>query len=833
MIRATGFATFAVIVVLVASPSVSAETAARHRGVTRLDGQAPVILASKNLPPAPILIHSDAPPREKQAAEALTKYLSQISGAEFKVIAAEEEVPERAILVGEVDAQPLDGVSDEGFVIRTDGQRLRICGGTPHATTFAVFSLLEEQLGCRWWSWNEEDVPSAETIEVPAQNTHIEPAFRRHNVYNREAQNRRNDFACKLRTISLTNFTGGHNLCPLLKPYAEKNPGFLPMDKNGVRKFNNLHMNYTADGINAALAETLKQQVVKRKGDVRNVIYFAGMGDWYGGMDMSPESKRIYDEETWTDPDGRKKPGYSATLLRMINGTAEILEGEYPCIQVGTFAYMSLEAPPAKTRPRDNVAIRIPRLRHDTVRSILESEKNQSFRRNLDRWLQLAPERVYIWEYGANFQNFLRPFPCLRSIAQNIKYYHQSGVAGISIQGNYVATGGDLAVLKNYVWAKLLWDPTREIDDLVAEFCTGYYGPASEEMLAYVNLMEQSVRGEPPISADEFDTRLAWMTPELVKRARALFQQAHAKTKGDDSAQYYRRVKEAEVGLEAWQLWKEGPLVEDGEKLIRADLGMDTFPRAQSLVEYCRGASPREWGNGVKYRMSFLVLHGGPMPTLKQGPVTVKVAPVQNGQIRSVLYEDQVAIDQTQVKLTPGSVTYELTSREGNRVEMKADLGVSMWGPAGGQQTGYQVVGLDPDGVISCPGEVERRGSRSPANKAVYESVYQVGKEPEKLSVEYQDSDGAWKRAHVDAQNAKTSIPAATHFRITRHDRGLQIDDRYTAPEGVPTATVQYDAEAGTVLVAVDMGTVQVPRKGRVPFGQREIRLKNSVNSDG
>jgi hypothetical protein len=434
---------------------------------------------------------------------------------------------------------------------------------------------------------------------------------------------------------------------------------------------------------------------------------------------------------------------------------------------------------------------------------------------------------VYIWEYGTNFQNFLRPFPCLRSIAENIKYYQRVGVAGISIQGNYVSTGGDLAVLKNYVWAKLLWDPTREIDELVPEFCNGYYGPAADEMLAYVHLMEQSVRGQTPISADEFDTRLAWMTPKLIARARALFRQALAKTKGDDNAPYFRRVKEAEVGLEAWQLWKEGPLVEEGEKLIRADLGMDTFPRAQSLIKYCRGASPREWGNGVKYRMSFLVLHGGPLPTLREGPVTVKVAPVQNGQIRSVLHKDQVAIDRSHVKLTPGSVTYELTGREANRVEMKADLGVTMWGPPGGAQTGYQTIALGPNGVISWTGEVERRGSGSPTNQAVYESTYQVGKHPEKFSLDYQHSDGAWQTVHVDARNTEASIPNAMQLRITRHDRGVQIDDRYTAPESAPTAAVRYDPEAGNVRVAVDMGTVQVPRTGRARFGRREFACRS------
>jgi hypothetical protein len=321
------------------------------------------------------------------------------------------------------------------------------------------------------------------------------------------------------------------------------------------------------------------------------------------------------------------------------------------------------------------------------------------------------------------------------------------------------------------------------------------------------------------------------MTPDRVERARTLFRQALAQTIGNDSDPFFRRVKEAEVGLEAWLLWKKGPLVEECEKLIRADLGMDSFPRAQSLVKYCRDASPREWGNGVKYRMSFLVLHGGPMPTLKQGPVTVKVAPVQDCQIRSVQYKDQVAIDRSQVKLTPASLTYELTSRVGNRVEMKADLGVGMWSPPGGTQTGYQAIEVDADGTISCTGEVERRGSGSPTNQAVYESVYQVGKQPEKLAIEYLDGDGAWKTVQVDAQNTEVSIPNATRLKISRQDRRLRIDDRYTTPQSTPAATVQYDPETGEILVAVDVGTVHVPRQDRAIFGRREIRVEDLPSS--
>lgn len=805
--------------------AVDAGAAPRFGGVAALPGQPAVVLVAKDCEPAAVLIRADAPAKEKQAATELARYLSEISSAEFRVRVAGKTVPDRAILVGEVGLNPSREVSAEGFVIRTEGQQLTICGGTPHATLFGVFALLEEQLGCRWWSWNEEDVPRRESIEIVAQDTHIEPAFQRHNVFNREAQNSRGAFAHKLRTVSLTDFTGGHNLCPMLKPYADEHPEFLPMDKDGQRKFNNIHMNYTAVGMDAVLADILREEVENRKGKLDGVIYFAGMGDWYGGMDLSPQSQRIYEEEMWTDPDGRKKPGYSATLLRMINRTAEALERDYPGIQVGTFAYMSLEAPPAKTRPRANVAIRLPRLRHDTVRSILESEKNQSFRRNLARWCELAPGRVYIWEYGANFRNFMWPFPCLRSLAENIRYYHKIGVAGVSIQGNYVSTGGDLAVLKNYVWAKLLWDPTRDVDGLVDEFCRGYYGPAADEIKAYVAMMENSVRGDNPISADEFDERLTYITPELVAEDQAIFRRALAKTKGDDSDPYYRRVKEAEVGLEAWLLWKPGPLKEDGARLIRADIGQDTAARARSLVKYCRDASPREWGSGVKYRMDFLAMHGGPLAVLRQGSVVVKVAPMQNGRLQSVLYENKIAIDAAHVDLAVPAVYFDLTTHEADHVEMQADLGVSMWGGPRQNQTGCQTIELDDDGVLRCTVSSQRLARTNGTNQATFVSTYQVAQRADEVALEFETEEGRWQRVTID-EAGETQIPRAARIKVTRSDRGIMITDRYKCPDKtVPSATVSFDGKNREVTVSVALSEAEVTPKEPALLGSREVTI--------
>lgn len=823
-------AAFCLASLIVASVTSNTDAGTRFSGVDLKPNQSAVSLVVSGKSPLPVVVRKDADTLEKRAATELARYLSQISGAEFQVVNTIDPLPQGAIVVGDAGTVRPEALSREGFIIRTNGQRLRICGGTPHATLIGVFALLEEQLGCRWWSWNEEYVPKASTLMIPAQDTHIEPAFQQHDCFNREAQNRANAFAWKRRTISLTNFTGGHNLCPLLKPFTDERPDFLPMDKNGKRAFNNIHMNYTAAGMDEILTGLLKKEITKRKGNLNGVIYFAGMGDWYGGMDYSPESKRVYEEEKWTDPDGRVNPGYSATVLRLINRTAEALEKDVPGVQIGTFAYMSLEAPPAKTRPRENVSIRLPRLRHDTVRSIIVSPKNASFRRNLDRWCELAPGRVYVWEYGSNFTNFLRPFPSLRSLAENIRYYHQAGVAGISIQGNYVSTGGDLAVLKNYVWSKLLWDPTRDTDELLREFCTGYYGPAAEELLAYVNLLEDSVRGENPIEADEFNSKFAWMTPAVVARAQELFRAALRKTASD--AIYQRRVKEAEVSLEAWLLWTPGELQEQGELLIRADLG-DTRARARSLVQHCRGASPREWGNGPKYHMNFLAMHGGRMPVLREGRLTVKVAPMQNGEIREVRLGDMVAIEHSRVSSTLDSVYYDLLSYDGNRVEMSADLGVAMWGGRNQKQTGYRTIELHDDGRIVCTGAFERIGRKYDSNQTTFTTTYRVNRLADDLRIHAGSSLQDLQPVDVSAERPEARILDASYIVVSRLDRGIEIQDAYaSASEEIrPTGRVVFDSKAGAVTVSVVLPETQVASEGRTRYGQRTIRVGLSSNS--
>ncbi|MDP6505323.1 MAG: hypothetical protein QF886_16995, partial [Planctomycetota bacterium] len=243
------------------------------------------------------ILHSDNA-LEKKAATQLAAYLNKITGGTFKVVPATKPLPDTGIFVGSILRGPraprqdekaaaerqhhnVPGLKEEdGFVIRTVGRRMFITGGSPAGTMYGVYGFLEEVLGCRWWSHKEEDVPSKPTISIGNVDLKREPAFAMHHMMNLEAQSKTNDFKYKGRGTGRQGFTGSHNMYKLMAAYGKEHPEIYPQGKDGKRKPNNLHLCYLATDLSEALAEVIARQVEAKKGNIKNVIYFAGMGDW-------------------------------------------------------------------------------------------------------------------------------------------------------------------------------------------------------------------------------------------------------------------------------------------------------------------------------------------------------------------------------------------------------------------------------------------------------------------------------------------------------------------------------------------------------------------------
>ncbi len=825
----------------------------------------------------PVYVSKDADRELYGSANDLCKYLKLISGADFSINKIDLDVLPSGfgIVVGVADDRKAqESLAGDGFIMRTNGDKLHLYGKTSRGSSFAVYAFLEDVLGCRWWSCDEEDVPKAESLKISSLNIVRNPRFLQTELMNSEAKDRTSRFYLKSKSVNTESFTGSHTIQPMLKEYAESHPGIYPMvpeekgSKTLVRKFNNLHYCYSAPDIADALSAALEKEVVNKKGNVRDWIYFAGMGDWYGGMCLCERCQGIYDDEAWTNPDGKKLPGYSATLIRMINEVARKLEKKYPGIRVGTFAYMSLENPPAKTKPDKNVVIQMPHLRHCIAHPVSECGKNRNYCQSLQRWCELSPGNVYIWDYAVNFgDNFMMPFPVIRSMGENIRFYSNLGCGGVLLQGNYVSTGSDLVVLKNYVWRRCIWEPETKVDDLISEFCDGYYGPAAAAMKKYVLLLEDAA-SENKEHFDEFampvELRKKILTDELIARMRICL--GDALKSADGREPYQRRIKEAEASLEALELWcyngKPRILEEDGGELCINGEYIST--RIRSMLDYSRKSSAREFGTYKTYHELLLSASGGPLLKLSGGDLSVDVAPLQKGRIyqirfkgRPVLQSQYLSTDKKLSKrpavlrgsfesLQNDPEIYQVKERSDTRIVMQGECGIGCWKAV--QSIATKTIEIKNGNTIMIGGESERTDSRieSKDNKEeVSTAITDYRISPGKaFALETSSDRKSWNKFDLDSalkaqegkadfktgKSASCDLPAnACAFRIYFPDTGITVEDSYLAP-GVEGSKIIWDSAEGVLTTEVKSKTVVNgwKSKGIYPekWLEREIRFK-------
>ena len=97
-----------------------------------------------------------------------------------------------------------------------------------------------------------------------------------------------------------------------------------------------------------------------------------------------------------------------------------------------------------------------------------------SFLKDLEDWTRLT-KNIYLWDYVVNFKNYLCPFPNLRVLQPNIRYFAKNGMTRIFEQGSGKSLS-EFKELRTYLISKLLWNPNENVDSLIDDFLSGYYG---------------------------------------------------------------------------------------------------------------------------------------------------------------------------------------------------------------------------------------------------------------------------------------------------------------------------------------------------------------------
>ncbi|MGI6294881.1 MAG: DUF4838 domain-containing protein [Armatimonadota bacterium] len=486
-------------------------------------------LASEGKAQCSIVISKDATAPQLTAAKELQSYLNQVTGAEFAIRRESQVKPDAPqILVGPSSrlkklASGVDwsALGHDGIVIRTVENKLLLAGGEPRGTLYAVYTFLEDTVGCRWWSGTESDIPTIKNLTIPALDTVYTPKLRYREAYYRDL-NENPLFAARLKLnghfYKIPPAYGDHykilgwchTAYELLPPdkYFKDHPEWYS-EIDGKRQYGHGQLCWTNDEMRKELTKVALSWIEK---DPTAGIISISQNDWHGACQCAKCKAVEAEEQSQAGP-----------LIRCLNQVAEDIEKQYPDMLVETLAYQYTRKPPAKVKPRKNVVIRLCTIECDFSKP-LDSDGNPTFRDDIRKWSAIAPN-LYIWDYVTDFASYIQPHPNMRVLAPNLRFFVDNNTIGVFEQGDAGCSIGDFVRLRAWVLAHLEWDPSRDANELIKEFVNGYYGPAAPYILKYLNLVHDSIDQNPmPLSC--YNGNLSFMSLAVMTESTRLFNQA-------------------------------------------------------------------------------------------------------------------------------------------------------------------------------------------------------------------------------------------------------------------------------------------------------------------
>ncbi|MCH7556248.1 MAG: DUF4838 domain-containing protein [Planctomycetes bacterium] len=450
-------------------------------------------IAEKGVAKAVIVIAEDASEPEQHAAAELADFLQQITGAKFDIVHPPAAKRSR-LLVGPKAAKSAaadfstDGLGADGIIIRTVGNDLILAGGHPRGTLYAVYTFLEDHLGCRWWSSTESAIPKKPTLKVGKLDVRYVPTLEYREPYWFDAFD--GDWAvrnrCNGNRPRLDEKRGGkhtyegfvHTFNRLIPPdkYFKDHPEWFS-EIEGKRTQKRAQLCLTNEEMRKELLKNLKANLRKNPAAT---IASVSQNDWHGNCQCAKCAAIEKEEE-----------GPAGLMLRFVNSVADDIKEEFPNVAISTLAYQYTRKSPKYVKPRDNVIVRLCSIECSFSKPLAD-ERNKEFRDDIVGWSKIS-NRLYIWDYTTNFRHHIMPHPNLRVLGPNVKFFADHNVKGIFEQGAYTTNGAEMAELRAWVLAKLLWDPKRDGQELIDEFIAGYYCLAGPYIKAYLKVTHDAV----------------------------------------------------------------------------------------------------------------------------------------------------------------------------------------------------------------------------------------------------------------------------------------------------------------------------------------------------
>ncbi|MBO4499484.1 MAG: DUF4838 domain-containing protein [Bacteroidaceae bacterium] len=120
--------------------------------------------------------------------------------------------------------------------------------------------------------------------------------------------------------------------------------------------------------------------------------------------------------------------------------------------------------------------------------SPVHTSQEDRFAELLNRWSEFT-DRIYIWDYLNNFDDYFTPFPIFDVAQRRLRLYEDSGVKGVFFNGSGMDYSS-MHILKTRVLAAMLSDPYVEWRPLLKELCHEEYPVAGNLISEYMEKQE-------------------------------------------------------------------------------------------------------------------------------------------------------------------------------------------------------------------------------------------------------------------------------------------------------------------------------------------------------
>lgn len=524
-------ASAALLVAAVALLAMVAAWTHRERAAVRADA---AVVFSPAWPGCEIVVPADALPPEREAARMLAEGLAKAAGtlpAAFPVVTEDAaEAGARAIFVGATQRaadewpEPKAAPFDTGVAYRVEPDAVILTSEARTSIAVAAAWFLEQTLRAEWFvpGPTGEAIPRRDALVLKPGRVGARPAFLSRSL---SGISTAEDRAWYRANAFEQRIGHGHSYDRVFSPgILQANPELAPILR-GARYFpNGETYEWQPNIANPRAAEVAARVVDEAFAADPSRRWFSLCENDSVYFDTSAETQeRVLPLKYF-----RRRPDFSDLVFGFTNAVAKKVARDFPDRFISAYAYYWTENTPSfPVEPN--------------VVPILTADRSQWFdptfavedQALIKRWSASGAKIVGVYDYFYG-SPFLVPRPTLYAVRQSIPFEHRAGVRVFFAESN---PNWALDGPKMWLTAKLLWDPERNADELLATYYREFWGRAAAPMRRFYALAEEAWQTQPrpgywiKYFGDEQQARL--FGPERRQQMRAWLDAAARAAAGD------------------------------------------------------------------------------------------------------------------------------------------------------------------------------------------------------------------------------------------------------------------------------------------------------------